>query len=164
TSKTLSYLDSRFVSTYFGIFIAVWVYLRHYINLVILYSITTTFTTVGPYVLNWETQQYKCWISQYITFSLLAALQAINIFWLYYIGRVAVRVMRGGEKKDDRSDDEEEDDNVQAKEEVQERKKERRELRATQEQGLVDQQLKSELNGHVVESAATANGDLKKRR
>ncbi|KAL8959466.1 MAG: hypothetical protein Q9183_005630, partial [Haloplaca sp. 2 TL-2023] len=91
TSKTLSYLDSRFVSTYFGIFIAVWVYLRHYINLVILYSITTTFTTVGPYVLNWETQQYKCWISQYITFSLLAALQAMNVFWLYYIGKVAVK-------------------------------------------------------------------------
>ena len=90
----------------------------------------------------------------------------MNIFWLYYIGKVAVKVMRGGAKKDDRSDDEEEedDDDVHAKEEVKERRKERREIRGEQEQGLVDQQLKSELNGQVVESAATPNGDIKKRR
>ena len=33
---------------------------------------------IGPYELNWETEQYKCWIAQYITFGLLASLQAEN--------------------------------------------------------------------------------------
>lgn len=85
-----------------------WVYLRHVLNLRVLYSILTEFHTVGPYELNWETQQYKCWISKVITFSLLASLQALNLFWLYYLLRSAVKFLITGEKKDDRSEDESE--------------------------------------------------------
>ncbi|KAL8763707.1 MAG: hypothetical protein Q9184_000602 [Pyrenodesmia sp. 2 TL-2023] len=110
TSKMFSYLDLKIVSPYFGIFIGIWVYLRHYINIMILYSITTTFATVGPFELNWDTEQYKCWIAQYISFSLLAALQAINLFWMWFIVKIAARVFKGGEKKDDRSDDEDDED------------------------------------------------------
>ena len=85
--------------------------MRHYINLKILYSILTTYATVGPFELNWETQQYKCWISQYITFSLLACLQTINIFWLVYILNIALNVLiKPADFKDDRSNDEESDD------------------------------------------------------
>ena len=54
---------------FFVIFIGVWIYLRHYINLQILWSVLTEFRTVGDFELNWITQQYKCWISQPITFS-----------------------------------------------------------------------------------------------
>ncbi|KAL9034659.1 MAG: hypothetical protein Q9214_006947 [Letrouitia sp. 1 TL-2023] len=110
TSKSLSYVESSLVSPYFSSFMACWVYLRHYINLRILHSILTTFATVGPFELNWETQQYKCWISQYITFALLACLQGLNIFWLYFIVRVAVMVVWKGAPKDERSDDEDEDE------------------------------------------------------
>lgn len=81
-----------------------WGYLRHYINLKILYSILTEFATVGPYELNWETQQYKCWISQAITFALLAALQAVNLFWWFLICRIAYRFVVANEMDDDRSD------------------------------------------------------------
>lgn len=100
----------------------IWGYLRHYINLVILKSLlppgyvpytnikTGEFATVGPYTLDWETQQYKCWISQPIVFFLLASLQAINIFWYFLIIRILYRIIRSGEKKDDRSDDEEEEE------------------------------------------------------
>ena len=63
---------------------------------------------MGPYELNWETQQYKCWISQAITFGLLAALQAVNVFWFVLIIRILVRFLRTGEEKDERSEDEEE--------------------------------------------------------
>lgn len=87
--------------------IGAWVYLRHVLNLRILYSILTEFRTVGPYELNWETQQYKCWISNIITFALLALLQALNLFWLYCLLRSAFKFLVTGEKKDDRSEPDE---------------------------------------------------------
>ncbi|KAG9910357.1 acyl-CoA-dependent ceramide synthase, partial [Aureobasidium melanogenum] len=112
TSKCLNYLDSSITGPYFGLFIGVWFYLRHYLNLHILWATLTTFRTVGPYELNWETQQYKCWISQIITFSLLFALQAVNIFWFVLILRIAYRFLRSSVAKDERSDDEEDDEEI----------------------------------------------------
>lgn len=94
---------------FYGASVVSWVYLRHVLNLRILYSILTEFRTVGPYELNWETQQYKCWISNIITFSLLAVLQALNLFWLYYLLRSAIKFLVTGEKKDDRSEPDESD-------------------------------------------------------
>lgn len=84
--------------------------MRHYINLTILYSILNTFQTVGPFDLNWDTQQYKCWISQYITFALLACLQSLNLFWLFFVVKIAVNVVFSDVVKDVRSDDEEEEE------------------------------------------------------
>lgn len=104
TSKILNYIDSPIVGPYFFIFMCIWGYLRHFINLKILWSILTTFRTIGPFELNWETQQYKCWISQYITFSLLAALQAVNLFWWFFICRIAYRFIVYKDADDDRSE------------------------------------------------------------
>ena len=69
------------------------------------------FATVGPYNLDWDGQQYKCWISQLVTFTLLAILQAVNLFWLFLILRIAFRLVasKGEVKKDERSDDEDSD-------------------------------------------------------
>lgn len=65
----------------------------------------TEFRTVGPFELNWETQHYKFPISQYITFSLLASLQSVNIFWFFLILRIALRyVFEHQEIEDDRSE------------------------------------------------------------
>lgn len=82
--------------------------MRHFINLKILYSMLPNgeFQTVGPYTLNWETQQYKCWISQSITFSLLALLQMVNVFWILLILRILYRALFSDVVKDERSDDE----------------------------------------------------------
>jgi acyl-CoA-dependent ceramide synthase len=85
----------------------VWIYLRHYLNLRILFSLFTEFKTVGPYELNWETQQYKCTISFVITLALLSCLQALNLFWLFFIIRIAYRFVVHNVAKDDRSDAEE---------------------------------------------------------
>ena len=84
--------------------------MRHYINLTIIYATLTTFRTVGPFELNWDTQQYKCWISQYITFTLLASLQALNLFWLYLIFRIAYRILFGEDAKDVREEGEDTED------------------------------------------------------
>jgi very-long-chain ceramide synthase len=112
TVKTLNYLDHFALAPFYGIFMGVWIYLRHFVNLKIIWSLFTTFRTVGPFELNWETQQYKCWISQYITASLLISLQALNLFWLFYIVRIAYRMLAHNVAEDDRSDDEGDEDEV----------------------------------------------------
>ncbi|KAF3770410.1 longevity assurance proteins LAG1/LAC1 [Cryphonectria parasitica EP155] len=114
TSKSLNYIDSPLQGPYFAFFMGVWIYMRHYLNLGIIYSLFTEFKTVGPFELNWETQQYKCWISQYITIALLSALQALNLFWLFFIIRIAYRFLFFNIIKDDREDGEESDEDVTA--------------------------------------------------
>ncbi|OLN81452.1 Sphingosine N-acyltransferase LAG1-like protein 2 [Colletotrichum chlorophyti] len=104
TSKVLNYIDSPIVGPYFFLFMCVWIYLRHFINLKIILSLFTEYTTVGPFKLNWATQQYKCTLSQYITLGLLSSLQALNLFWLYYIFRIAYRFIMYDIAEDDRSD------------------------------------------------------------
>lgn len=94
-------------------FVGMWIYLRHVLNLKILWAVLTEFRTVGPFELNWETQQYKCWISQYITFALLASLQAVNLFWLFLILRILANYVFNSVKKDERSDDEDEDEELE---------------------------------------------------
>lgn len=106
-SKTLNYIDSPITGPWYCLSLASWIYLRHVINLKILWSILTEFRTVGPYELNWDTQQYKCWISNVITFGLLGLLQALNLFWLFFLVRIGYRYVWHGEEKDDRSEAEE---------------------------------------------------------
>lgn len=88
----------------------VWGYLRHYLNLRLLYAVLTEFRSVGPFELDWETQQYKCWISQYITFALLACLQSVNVFWFFLILRIAKNIVFSDVIKDERSEYSDEDE------------------------------------------------------
>ena len=115
TSKCLNYLSHPWTGPYFATFMLIWAYLRHFLNLKLLYSLfpfslgfgtPNQFATVGPYDLNWETQQYKCWISHIITFFLLATLQAVNIFWYFLICRILTRYIMSSGLADERSDDE----------------------------------------------------------
>ncbi len=109
SSKLFNYIDHWIMGPYFFLFACVWIYMRHFLNLKILWSILNEFETVGPFELNWETQQYKCTLSQYITFSLLAALQALNLFWLFYILRIAYRFVVYKTADDDREEGEDEE-------------------------------------------------------
>ncbi|KAJ5763398.1 hypothetical protein N7533_002079 [Penicillium manginii] len=117
-SKTFHYTDSDLIIPFYATSVVAWIYLRHYLNLHILWSLLTEFQTIGPYELNWETQQYKCWISNIITFALLAMLQSLNLFWLYCLLRSAWKFVVYGVKKDDRSEDETESEQVQVQGQV----------------------------------------------
>lgn len=107
TSKTLNYIDHPMTGPYFFVFMCVWIYLRHYLNLRIIYSLFTEFKTIGPYEIDWETEQYKGPLSNIITLGLLSALQALNLFWLFFIIRIAYRFVVHRTADDDRSDNEE---------------------------------------------------------
>jgi acyl-CoA-dependent ceramide synthase len=125
----------------------VWAYLRHYLNLKIIWSILTTFKTVGPYELNWDTQQYKCWISQYITLALMASLQAINLFWFFLICRIAVRFIVAGDAEDDRSEYEPSEEEVEDKERELKELKEEFNGTANGAQGLLSEATSNEYSG-----------------
>ena len=160
TSKTLNYVDSIVVGPYFVLFMGVWIYLRHYINLRILWATLTEFKTVGPYELNWETQQYKCWISQIITFSLLACLQAVNLFWLWLIFRIAKNYVFNSGLADERSDDEESDEDA---EEIKEKDAHKA---LEQDTGMASDKPVLQVNGKSIEPTAKPEGirDRKKRK
>lgn len=107
TSKTLNYLNHPLVGPYFGFFILTWIYLRHYLNLRILWSEFNEFQTVGPYVLDWKSGQFKCPLAHYISTALLTSLQSLNLFWLYHIIRIGYRFVFENVAEDDRSENDE---------------------------------------------------------
>lgn len=107
-SKTLNYLDSALTTPVFIIFMFTWIYLRHVVNIRILWSVLTEFRTVGDYVLNFAVQQYKCWISLIIVFVLIFALQLVNSYWLFLIFRILYRILFQGIQADERSEEEDE--------------------------------------------------------
>lgn len=131
TSKVLNYIDHPIVGPYFVVFMSAWGYTRHYLCLKILYSITTEFATVGPFEINWETQQYKCRLSQVIAFSLLAALQAVNLYWWFLICRIAYRFVVTKEVDDERSEYED----SEAEEEGEKKKANLREFERRKKEG-----------------------------
>lgn len=63
--------------------------------------------------MEWANEQYKGTLSHVLSTMLLTGLQGLNLYWLFLIGRVAWKSIRGGELEDERSDGEEEDDEVE---------------------------------------------------
>lgn len=110
-------MDSVFAIPCYFVNIFVWTYLRHYLNLRILWSMLNEFKTVGPYELDWAAGQYKSPLAFWIAFSLLSVLQSLNLFWLYCLMRNAYRYIFHNIKKDDRSEDEEEEEIVEIQQE-----------------------------------------------
>jgi len=108
--KILNYLNAPdpIVPVSFAIFTSVWVYTRHYLGIRILISVATEFRTVGIWLLDWDNECYKSLLGQVVTFGLLSIIQMLDLYWLFLILRIAVRILKGGEQKDDREDDDEE--------------------------------------------------------
>lgn len=138
---------------YFFVFMCVWIYLRHYLNLRIIYSLLTEFKTIGPYEINWETEQYKGPLSQIITLGLLSSLQALNLFWLFFIVRIAYRFVVHRVAEDDRSEYEESEAEAVQNDE-----------KTTHNDELAGAVLNSSTNGHANGSAMLRqNGSAAKK-
>ena len=108
-SKNLNYIDSPLTMPFFGSFVVIWFYTRHWLSIKILYSVLTEFETVGPWEIDWDKGHYKCWISQYVCFGLLLAIQLLNCYWFFLILRILYRSVFENEVKDDRSDDDDDE-------------------------------------------------------
>jgi len=104
--------------------------MRHYLNLRILVSEFYEFKTVGPYGIEWAAEQYKGPLSHYISTALLGSLQALNLFWLFAIFRIAYRFLFHNALADDRSDYEDDEElEAEKREERELQEREREELR-----------------------------------
>ncbi|KAH9906251.1 longevity assurance proteins LAG1/LAC1 [Xylariomycetidae sp. FL2044] len=159
TSKSLNYVDHIFVGPYFFVFMCAWIYLRHYQNLRIIWSLFTEFKTVGPYELNWETQQYKCDLSFFITLGLLASLQALNLFWLFFIVRIAYRFVVYQTADDDRSEAEDSELEEQQQQQSEVANSKKQPLKTIKEGSSEDV---TALNGNAT-GVLAANGSIKNR-
>jgi len=156
-SKVLNYLDHPLVAPYFAFFVCSWIYLRHYLNLRILYSEFNEFKTVGPYGIVWEIGQYKGPLSHYISTGLLGTLQAINLFWLFLICRVCYRFVLFNNLQDDRSDNE--DGQVEVEEQVKVQDTPSIQLTTASEEVLTNGH---KMNGKTTTSEIYANGGAKR--
>ncbi|KAJ7180187.1 longevity assurance proteins LAG1/LAC1 [Mycena crocata] len=112
-SKLLNYIQwERAKVVSFAVFVCVWSYFRHYLNLVILWSVWTEFDLVPERARQWAAAEgsYLAPWMQYQVFIPIALLQALNLFWYYLILRIVVRAVMTVEIEDDRSDDEGDDE------------------------------------------------------
>ncbi|KAJ7850039.1 longevity assurance proteins LAG1/LAC1 [Mycena olivaceomarginata] len=110
-SKLLNYagMDRAKIVT-LALFAYVWTYFRHYLNLLILWSMWTQFDIVPPFARRWSPADgvyLPGWIKHAMLAS-LGALQLLNLFWYALVLRILVRALMTAQADDDRSDDEDE--------------------------------------------------------
>ncbi|KAF8312226.1 longevity assurance proteins LAG1/LAC1 [Clavulina sp. PMI_390] len=122
-AKLLNYLDLDLTSTIaFAIFIPIWTYLRHYLNIRILISVWNEFELIPMEARGFEPLKgiWMVWWMKYQIFVPILLLQIVNLcasFWYFLIWRVLFRILWTGVVADERSDDEgeEDDEKVEAK-------------------------------------------------
>jgi acyl-CoA-dependent ceramide synthase len=117
-SKLFNYLRwKRSLDILFVIFIGVWTYFRHYLNLVILWSVYKDFDLIPQSARRWSPAEgvfMAGWLKWQI-FTPILLLQFLNIFWYLLMWRILYRAIAGSEIKDERSDDEDSEDEDSAK-------------------------------------------------
>lgn len=115
-SKLLNYVQwERAKVVSFVVFVGVWTYFRHYLNLVILWSVWNEFHLIPEHAQRWEAAEgtYLAWWMKYQVFIPIALLQALNLFWYFLIWRIIVRAVITVNIDDERSDDEGDDEEDQ---------------------------------------------------
>ncbi|KAJ7065021.1 longevity assurance proteins LAG1/LAC1 [Mycena amicta] len=110
-SKLLNYLAldrAKIVSL--AIFAYVWTYFRHYLNIIILWSVYFEYNLVPSGARRWSLADgtYLPWWMKYFILVPLAVLQLLNLFWYALVLRILVRALMTAQADDDRSDDEDE--------------------------------------------------------
>lgn len=93
-SKLLNYLDFKITKNIsFIVFLCVWTYFRHYLNLVMLWSVYTEFETIPDSSKRWvpEDGVWMVWWMKWQMFAPMMMLQVLNLFWYYLILRVLYR-------------------------------------------------------------------------
>ncbi|KAM0791807.1 hypothetical protein ACM66B_004067 [Microbotryomycetes sp. NB124-2] len=132
-SKCINYLDYKRASEVsFVFFLCIWHYMRHYLNIRILYSVWNEFDLIPEHWRSWtETPGHPkgwwlfyefgsgrlpAWM-KYQIFAPILALQLVNTFWSALIWRILFRILSGQEAKDVREEGEDSDEEAEPKKE-----------------------------------------------
>ncbi|ODN78918.1 hypothetical protein L202_04442 [Cryptococcus amylolentus CBS 6039] len=116
-AKCVNYVSDFWSIPFLVWFTISWTYLRHYLNLLILYNLPTHYDLIpvaarlklDPFNDSYlDSYGYMKWL----IFIPIALLQALNLFWYFLILRILVRAVWnwGEDVKDDRSEDEDEEE------------------------------------------------------
>ncbi|KAI0053568.1 longevity assurance proteins LAG1/LAC1 [Auriscalpium vulgare] len=86
-------------------------YFRHYLNLVMLYSVYKDFDLMPQAAKFWKPSEgvWMVWWMKWQIFAPILLLQCLNIFWYFLILRIAYRAATQNALADERSDDEDSD-------------------------------------------------------
>jgi len=103
----------------FSTFVCVWTYLRHFLNIKIIWSVWTQWKNVPEYSKRFEPKEgvWMVWWIQYQIIVPIILLQLVNLFWYYLILRILRRAVFGPGLEDERSDDEDGGEDVHTKNE-----------------------------------------------
>ncbi|KAF8196786.1 TLC domain-containing protein [Mycena galopus ATCC 62051] len=110
-SKLLNYAGmTRAKIVSLALFACTWTYFRHYLNLIILWSVWTQISLVPSHAQKWAPAEgtYLAGWMRYCLCALLAGLQVVNLYWYALILRIAARALVTTEVDDVRSEDEDE--------------------------------------------------------
>ncbi|KAH7914205.1 TLC domain-containing protein [Hygrophoropsis aurantiaca] len=112
-SKLLNYMrwgKSKVVS--FVVFLCVWTYFRHWLNLVMLWSVWYEFDLVPETAKRWSVKDgvWLTWWMKYQMFAPILLLQLLNLFWYFLMWRILIRSIVKASMTDERSDDEDDGD------------------------------------------------------
>ncbi|KIJ56811.1 hypothetical protein M422DRAFT_238409 [Sphaerobolus stellatus SS14] len=105
-------------------FMGVWTYFRHWLNLVILYSVWYELDLLPENSKHWSPKDgvwFPDWM-RYQVFAPLAMLHLVNLFWYFLIWRIALRALLSDKLEDERSDDEDDGEEDEEVEKVEKRK------------------------------------------
>jgi len=106
-SKLFNYLQLSMKVPSFAIFVCVWSYFRHYLNLRIIVSVWSEFSLMPEISKQWKREDglWMVWWMQYQVLAPIILLQLVNIFWYFLIWRVLFRALFQSELEDERSED-----------------------------------------------------------
>jgi len=110
-AKIFNYMQIDIVAnTIFAGLIVVWTYTRHYMNLVLLWSVWYEFDKLPLSARRWSPRDgvWLAWWMKYQIFIPIVLLQIVNLFWYFLILRIAYRTVVSSQLVDERSDDEDE--------------------------------------------------------
>lgn len=112
-AKLVNYVDEKWSAAPFAFFVGVWTYARHYLNILILYSVWTEFDLIPAYERQgldfWNNKLATPWLKKHI-FAPILMLQFLNLFWYFLIWRILLRAIFSKNLADERSDDEDSGD------------------------------------------------------
>jgi len=108
-TKVLNYIQwDKTKIAVFVVFIGLWTYFRHYLNLVMLWSVWTQFDLMPESSKRWSPNDgvWMVWWMKYQIFAPIVLLQLLNLFWYVLILRILVRAVTDVKVTDSRSDNE----------------------------------------------------------